>query len=547
MMPIAFYLLKMFICSGLLLLYYRVALRDKQFHYYNRFYLLFTAVASLLLPMLQLHWFSWNSADDKANALLTIMYAGNNLNNIKVPAEQGINWPLAICMACGACTVLLLGILLWRIQKINRLKQQYPSSKMGDFRLINTDLPQAPFSFLHNLFWRTDIPLDTETGRQILRHELTHIRQKHTWDKLFMQVLTAFCWMNPFYWLLQKELYLIHEFIADEKAIEHQDGAAFAAMLLSQQFNGQVFAPAQSFSYSPIKRRLFMITSSQQPRYNYARRLLVLPLAACIVMLFAFKIVPAQSKKKDGSNMQYKGKVFSQCSIDATKETVTLHFTDGSTKIISLDEAVKENIVGRIFSKDSSVTIPLTAHDDTLSLTGSLTTTNKSVFGESGSGLKQQPIYIIDGKEISTDEMKKINPSTIESINILKGSSAKKKYGAKGKNGVVEITLKEPNPSESSQSKNLTTGSETTSGDSAEYQQKQKQAQTTIIVNQPVANSAQPKPMYVVNGTITTKDIQNIDPASIFSLVVLKDKHATDKYGTKGKNGVVEITTTSKK
>ena len=547
MMPIAFYLLKMFICSGLLLLYYWMALRDKQFHYYNRFYLLFTAVASLLLPLLQLHWFSWHSADDKASALFTIMYAGKDLNTIKVPAEQGINWPIAVCMVCGACTVLLLGILLWRIWKINRLKQQYPWSNMGNFRLINTDLPQAPFSFLHNLFWRTDIPLDTETGRQIFRHELTHIQQKHTWDKLFMQVLTAFCWMNPFYRLLQKELYLIHEFIADEKAVEHKDGAAFAAMLLSQQFNGQVFAPAQSFSYSPIKRRLFMITSSQQPRYNYARRVLVLPLAACIVMLFAFKIVPAQSKKKEGSNMQYKGKAFSQCTIDAAKEIVTLRFKDGSTKTISLDEAVKENIVGRIFTGDSSVTIPLTAQDDTLSLTGSLTTTNKSVFGESDSGQKQQPVYIVDGKEISTDEMKKINPATIESINILKGSSAKEKYGTKGKNGVVEITLKEPKTTEVPQSQDLKIGTVTSSSDSIEYQQKQRQAQTTIRVNQPAANSAQPKPIYIVDGIITKKNINNIDPSSIISVVVLKDKQATDKYGAKGKNGVVEITTNSKK
>lgn len=54
------------------------------------------------------------------------------------------------------------------------------------------------------------------------------------------------------------------------------------------------------------------------------------------------------------------------------------------------------------------------------------------------SGIK--PLYIVDGKEVK--DIKNINPDDIESINVLKGESARKKYGEKGKNGVVEITTK---------------------------------------------------------------------------------------------------------
>jgi len=60
-----------------------------------------------------------------------------------------------------------------------------------------------------------------------------------------------------------------------------------------------------------------------------------------------------------------------------------------------------------------------------------------------GARLDEQPLIIIDGKEAEDGvDLDTLNPNTIESINVLKGPSAEKAYGEKGKNGVVEITLK---------------------------------------------------------------------------------------------------------
>lgn len=55
---------------------------------------------------------------------------------------------------------------------------------------------------------------------------------------------------------------------------------------------------------------------------------------------------------------------------------------------------------------------------------------------------KGNPLYLIDGKEISNDELKSINPDQIESVSVLKDDSAVKLYGDKGKDGVVIIELK---------------------------------------------------------------------------------------------------------
>jgi outer membrane receptor for ferrienterochelin and colicin len=54
----------------------------------------------------------------------------------------------------------------------------------------------------------------------------------------------------------------------------------------------------------------------------------------------------------------------------------------------------------------------------------------------------KDPLYIVDGKEISRDDMKDILPDDIEKVEVLKGEKATEKYGDKGENGVILIFLK---------------------------------------------------------------------------------------------------------
>src|SRR5690606_36699550 len=55
------------------------------------------------------------------------------------------------------------------------------------------------------------------------------------------------------------------------------------------------------------------------------------------------------------------------------------------------------------------------------------------------------------------------------------------------------------------------------------------------------------KPLFVIDGEIKEHiTLKDIDTTNIQSMNVLKDKKATDKYGTKGINGVIEITSVDK-
>ena len=123
---------------------------------------------------------------------------------------------------------------------------------------------------------------------------------------------------------------------------------------------------------------------------------------------------------------------------------------------------------------------------------------------------KPDPIYIIDGEKVEHGKLKEIDPNQIEKINVFKGEKAIEKYGPEGENGVIVIELKNGNVKENNEQK------------------------TELKGNNEV--------YYVLDGEAITKaDFENIDPNSIKSINVLKDKFATKKYGDLAKGGAVEI------
>lgn len=278
------YILKAFIASGVMTCYYWLFLRNTKLHTFNRFYLLLTLAISLVIPFVSI----------KLPVNTDISTVFNNLPSAdanSAPAGitlTGILAALALLVS-GALLITLVLKVLW----IYRIKRNHTTVKMHGYDLIETQLQQAPFSFLNNLFWRKGLPAGNNETEKILQHELTHIKQKHTYDKLFSQVIACLFWMNPFYWIIKKELTVIHEFIADSNTIESGDVASFAHMLLQSHNEGRYLDPSNSFFQSPIKRRIAMLTKFDSPRFSFLRRTMVVPVIVCTLLGIAC------SKKSD--------------------------------------------------------------------------------------------------------------------------------------------------------------------------------------------------------------------------------------------------------
>jgi len=295
------FVLKSAVTAGILFVYYRLFLKDRKMNRYNRFYLLTSVVLSLVIPLLHLQWYSVAPAErDVAFKVLQVLNSESG-DEVTTKGTSSLftieNIFIALYTLAG---VILMGMLAAKIRWIYRLKAKGIVAHEQGFDLIKTKDNKAPFSFMNNLFWREDIDMQTEGGLQILKHELTHIQQKHTLDKLFMQVVASALWLNPFYWVILRELSNIHEFMADEAAVEQENTKAFALMILQSHYSRTMINIIQPFFYSPIKRRLNMLSRSNKTSYAKLRRLMLLPVLCVPVLLFSFKVnnVSASKAKK---------------------------------------------------------------------------------------------------------------------------------------------------------------------------------------------------------------------------------------------------------
>jgi hypothetical protein len=454
------YVLKSIALSGICFGYYTVFLKNTLLHQYNRFYLLATLLISLVGPFVQLDFFHVNE-DQVAGIGQTMIY----LNEIqRTPEVQQTDWNfIALSISAGIST-LLLAYLVFGIIKIYQIKRTHQVKSSDGIEIIETDLENAPFSFLNLLFWKKSIDLLSEHGQKIFQHELAHIRQKHSYDRLFCQLTASIAWFNPLHWLIQKELQNIHEFIADREAIQHGDVQTFAKMMLQSHYGNEFLNPSHSFYYSSLKRRIMLLTTSKNPKYVYFRKVSVLPILAAAMALFSIQVNAQEKKPKKQKGATYMvtmgadsttfsdpksgKKVFSVATRDMppppapamgptpptppTPPKVIQHM-GGFVDAIELDSNTFEFKNKKNGTTFRAIRVkegkPMQAKGDNVSFVSVPTD-------------KTKPLIVVDGTIMKDLDLNNINPNTIEAINVLKGEKALAKYAEKGANGVVEITTK---------------------------------------------------------------------------------------------------------
>ena len=284
--------LKSILCSGIFMAYYLLALKNTQLHCFNRIYLLTAAFVSLLLPFAHFELFHISPVVVPDIPLLSISGKGASETASRVASMPVLNWQAILVMIYFAVTTLLVLKLAIKCIQVYQLKKKGQKISQEEFQFIKTDDPRAPFSFMNMLFWPKHMRQDSPEGKDILRHELAHIKQYHTLDKIFMQFMIAACWLNPLNWFIKKELWLQHEFLADKYAIKDGSSESFARMLLYSVTNSTDLSIISPFFQSPVKRRLSMLTQQARNSYGFLRRFLTVP-----VLLTATFLLSAATKK----------------------------------------------------------------------------------------------------------------------------------------------------------------------------------------------------------------------------------------------------------
>ncbi|MBR2647418.1 MAG: N-acetylmuramoyl-L-alanine amidase [Sediminibacterium sp.] len=298
MLTTLYYFAQVILCSGIMMGYYWLVLRDKKFHQYNRFYLLFAAAVAWIIPLIKIQWEPHPTSRLPVYELFYMVAENNSRMDSNLHRNWfQWNWQTMLTGVYAVVSIILCFMLIIGMIRIARILRKHPINIIDNFFLIITNVQGTPFSFFKYIFWNEQIDLQSESGKQILQHEITHVQQKHSIDKLFVQLVLVAGWFNPFFWLIKGELSMIHEYIADKKSVEHGDTASLAAMLLTAAYPRHPFLLSNPFFFSPIKRRIAMLTNQTKPKYSYLRRLIILPVMAIVLVLFAFRSKESRVKQ----------------------------------------------------------------------------------------------------------------------------------------------------------------------------------------------------------------------------------------------------------
>lgn len=306
---------KMILCSAVMFGYYFVFLKDKTFHHYNRFYLLSILFFSLFLPLIKIDYFTI-----EVNPDLFLLLKNFQTIPTKIPTQNDFNSYLFIISAFGLVSAFFILKFLFGLIKIQHLKKQFPKTEFEGIKFYETPLEEAPFSFFRNLFWKNSIELQSDLGRQILKHEMVHIEQKHTWDKIIITSVISIVWFNPIFYLIKKEIILIHEYLADKKTVKESDTRAFAQMLLASHFTGTSLPATSPFLNSNLKKRIIMLKKSHT-KFSYLRKISALPL----IFLLAFAYLVNAKNREISKTNEVIAKAVSQINknkTDIKKDTI---------------------------------------------------------------------------------------------------------------------------------------------------------------------------------------------------------------------------------
>lgn len=300
------YLLESSICLILFMVTYRILIANKTNFIWMRFYLLISLVLSLILPLIIIP-IKWSVKLIPTETFLmqtrqtatTVVNSDQNL----IQVNSGIS--ILNTILFFAFVVYILGIvyksylLIKNLMKLNGLIKKSTKVKEETYWIIYIKTEMPAFSFLNYIFINYDYKdLSFAELEVIKKHEMVHVKQYHTLDILFIELVYVIFWFNPIVNYLKKTLKEIHEYIVDERIAGHgENKKAYAQLLLTLASDTKVFDFAASFTGEHIKRRILMIAKPRtSPKYKLTFFVLV-PLTAMLLLSFSYLKNPKANSK----------------------------------------------------------------------------------------------------------------------------------------------------------------------------------------------------------------------------------------------------------
>lgn len=286
-------------CLAVAWLFFRLLLGRETFCHLNRLVVLALLVLSFLLPLCVI------TVRREVPIPYEVWVHATEVRSAAAPVSAAAPFPWAALLG----GLYLAGVLaaacrmVWSLAAVVRLIRRGRRERLADgVVLVRSPQPVTPFSW-----GRYVVLAETEPAEEvatILLHERAHVRLHHTWDLLFADLAGCLQWFNPAVWLLRRELCAIHEYEADRAVLEAgTDARAYQLLLVRRAVGTQAFVAANNFNHSKLQNRIAMMLKKRSSRWAAARALLILPLTAVALGAFARTLQVPVVKAPDAAQL----------------------------------------------------------------------------------------------------------------------------------------------------------------------------------------------------------------------------------------------------
>ena len=502
------YLAQSSLCLAALYLIFKVAMSHEALHVFNRVILLGSVILSALLPLCRVKVVKeYDAAPTVASIEVDDMVLVEN-----VP-ELGIDF--VSLFKDIAVAVFIIGVAFMLVRLAVGIYSVWRLIHSGRMSVIEEDVTLTVVSKLSSPFsWFGHIVASEEDMKvyrdMILSHELAHIRLRHSWDVMFVDLALCLWWFNPAMWLLRRELQSLHEYQADDAVLnEGVDAKNYQMLLIKRAAGARLHSVANCLNHSNLKNRITMMCKKNSSRWAAAKALLVLPVVAISLSAFATTVyVPREVQDKVTEN-SVNNKEYKPAIIEIKGSEIYLN--NEQVTVAELEAIIEDYRLQTLIYDENDAASKRTyeAIHNTLKLNG-----NIDAIYSNGKRPEIYNVRIADGKIYLNDEQ-----VTIEQL--------------KAKADENPATLI-----------NLQADADTSMGMVADVKNAFRSTSHAVKVN--YYKEDKPQPIYIVDGkVIPIEDVNKIDANTFSSVAVYKSyKDEFSKYGIteeQAKNGVVVI------
>ncbi len=281
--------------------FYKLLLDKETYFLLNRIYLVSAGILSLVIPFLRFEWFTTQPATQQVYTGVVQMNDLIAQMAVVKDDSNGFNLGNTLVFIYLAGILFFVGRFIFQLISVQALIKRKKSGSAFSFfkkKIVDQDLPQV---------------------QTIQKHEELHIRQWHTLDVLFFEIVGIITWFNPVIYFYKTTVKHIHEYLADEEAATFQgDKEEYALLLLSSAFGVPANALTNSFfNKSLIKKRIYMLHKQRSRKTAILKYGMFVPLFAVTLVMSSATIRNNKEIKKVAEEIPFEE------PLNVVKEVIT--------------------------------------------------------------------------------------------------------------------------------------------------------------------------------------------------------------------------------